>query len=164
MFNSIWVSRAFFALLAGLNSIFIVDSILQTEELVEGRRDRKAEDYRGRKIIDTFLYVFPIAWGMPLILSAGIIACVLHDRAWYLEQCQFIDQQLQYPGMRSHIFYAQLSASLAASYASLFVTLRDKKLISKTQELGGITVFALPALIWSIYTAVIFTSYLFVSH
>ena len=164
IFNSLWISRSFFAILVGLNSYFIADSILATEEIVEGRRDRKATDYKGRKIVDTLGYVFPVAWGMPLIVATGYIACILHDRAWFMDQCQFIDQQLGYSGMRSHIFYQQLSTSLAASYASLFVTLRDKKLISKTQELGGITVFALPALIWSIYTTVIFTSYLFVPH
>ena len=164
IFNSLMISRIFFAVLVGLNGFFIADTIIQTKEIVEGRRDRKAEDYKGRKVIDTLGYVFPVAWGMPLIAATGLISCVIHDRAWFMEQCQFIDAQIHHPGMQSHIFYQQLSTSLAASYASLFVTLRDKKLINKMQELGGITIFALPALIWSIYTTYIFTSYLFVAH
>jgi hypothetical protein len=164
LFNSLWISRSCFAILVGLNGYFILDTILQTDEIVEGRRDRKAQDYKYRKVIDTLGYVFPVAWGAPLILATGYISCILHDRSWFLDQCAFIDEQMSFPGMQSHIFYQQLSTSLAASYASLFVTLRDKKLITKVQELTGITVFALPALIWSIYTTVVFTKYLFVPH
>ncbi len=164
VFNSLWISRSCFAILVGLNGYFILDTILQTDEIVEGRRDRKAQDYKFRKVIDTLGYVFPVAWGAPLILATGFISCILHDRSWFLDQCAFIDEQMTFPGMQSHIFYQQLSTSLAASYASLFVTLRDKKLITKVQELTGITVFAMPALIWSIYTTVVFTKYLFVPH
>lgn len=164
VFNSLWISRSCFAILVGLNGYFILDTILQTDEIVEGRRDRKAQDYEYRKVIDTLGYVFPVAWGAPLILATGFISCILHDRSWFLDQCAFIDEQMTFPGMQSHIFYQQLSTSLAASYASLFVTLRDKKLITKVQELTGITVFAMPALIWSIYTTVVFTKYLFVPH
>ena len=166
IFNDLVISRTCFAIIVGLNAIFILDTILKTEEVVEGRRDRKAEDYQGRVLVDTMGYVFPVAWGMPLILMTGYIASILHDRSWFLEQCQFIDSLRGSPSgvMQSHIFYQQLSTSLAASYASLFVTLRDKRLISKTQELGGITLFSMPALVWSIFTTVIFTSYLFVEH
>lgn len=164
IFNSIWISRMFFAVLVGLNAFFIADTILKTDEIVEGRRDRKAADYTGRTIIDTLGYVFPVAWGMPLIAATGLVSCVIHDRSWFIEQCLFIDSQLQYPGFQSHVFYQQLSTSLAASYASLFVTLRDKKLISKTVELGGITIFAMPALIWSIYTTVNFFRFLSMPH
>ena len=164
LFNYLWISRACFAVLVALNGIFILDTIVKTEEVVEGRRDRKAEDYKGRKLIDAMGYVFPVAWGMPLIAATGVIASVLHDRLWFLEQCQFIDQMMGSTGMRSHIFYQQLSTSLAASYASLFVTLRDKRLVTKTQELVGISVFALPALVWSVYTTVVFISFLFVEH
>ena len=164
VFNNLWISRACFAVLVALNGIFIMDTISNTEEVVEGRRDRKTEDYKGRKLIDTLGYVFPVAWGLPLIVATGFIASVMHDRPWLLEQCQFIDQMTESPGMQSHIFYQQLSTSLAASYASLFVTLRDKRLISKTQELAGISLFAFPALVWSVYTTVVFNSYLFVEH
>ena len=164
IFNSLWISRMFFAVLVGLNAFFIADTILRTDEIVEGRRDRKAADYTGRKIIDTLGYVFPVAWGMPLIAATGWNSCVIHDRSWFIEQCLFIDSQLHYPGFQSHVFYQQLSTSLAASYASLFVTLRDKKLISKTVELGGITIFAMPALIWSIYTTVTFIRFLSMPH
>ena len=164
LFNHLWLSRTCFAILVALNGIFIFDTIANTEEIVEGRRDRKAEDYQGRTIVDALGYVFPVAWGLPLIVVTGYIASVMHDRTWFLEQCQFIDQRTGAPGMQSHIFYQQLSTSLAACYASLFVTLRDKRLINKTQELVGITVFAVPALVWTVYTTVLFISYLLVEH
>jgi len=160
------INRSCFAVLVILNVYLIMDTILNTNEIVEGRRDRKAQDYAGRTIVDTLGYVFPVAWGMPLIVSTGYIASVWHDRPWFMEQCLFIDHGMGVAegSMQAHIFYQQLSTSLAASYASLFVTLRDKKLINKTQELTGITAFALPSLIWSAYTTYYFTSYLFVPH
>lgn len=43
-----------------------------------------------------------------------------------------------------------LGASMAASYAAFFITLRDKMLISKRVEWAGILVFSLPILIWTI--------------
>eukprot|EP00521_Asterionellopsis_glacialis_P014095 CAMPEP_0195294202 /NCGR_PEP_ID=MMETSP0707-20130614/14325_1 /TAXON_ID=33640 /ORGANISM="Asterionellopsis glacialis, Strain CCMP134" /LENGTH=365 /DNA_ID=CAMNT_0040355103 /DNA_START=33 /DNA_END=1130 /DNA_ORIENTATION=+ len=164
IFNTLWISRSCFAALVVLATYFIADSVLQTGKIVESRQERMAQDYQGRKLIDAFFYIFPLAFAAPLIIITGFITCVLHDRTWFLEQCQFIDQQMPYPGMQSHIFYQQLSTSLAAGYGALFVTLRDKKLISKQQEWGGIAIVAMPATIWSIYTTVIFVSYLFEPH
>merc|ERR1719356_142050 len=137
------LSRAVFVVLVVLNTYLIADSLLKMDELVEGRRDKNAEDYEGRKLLDTIGYIGPIAFGMPLIAATGYLASVAHDRVWFLQQCQFIDQTMIGSGMQSHIFYQQLSTSLGASYASLFVTLRDKRLISKQQELIGIAIFAL---------------------
>jgi len=162
IFYNLWISRASFAVLVGLNVVFIMDSLLNQDELIEGRRDRKAEDYDGRVIVDKFGYIFPVAFGMPLIVMTGYFASVAHDRVWYLEQCQFIDATFDgVNGMQSHIFYQQLSTSLGAAMASLFVTLRDKKLISKNQELVGIAAFATPAFFWSVYTTYYFTTALF---
>lgn len=159
MFNDIWISRLSFAVLVGINVFFIADSLMKQEELIEGRRDRRAEDYDGRILVDTLGYIFPVAFGLPLVVATGYLASIAHDRAFYFEQCQFIDKVLRVPGtpgMQSHIFYQQLSTSLGASYASLFVTLRDKKLITKNQELAGIALFALPAFVWSVYTTYYF--------
>lgn len=165
IFNNILISRFSFAVLVGLNVVFIMDTLLKQDELIEGRRDRKAEDYDERVLADKIGYIFPVAFGMPLIAMTGYLASIAHDRAWFLEQCQFIDRVLTgTPGMQSHIFYQQLSTSLGASYASLFVTLRDKRLISKDQELAGIALFAFPAFVWSVYTTYYFTISLFMEH
>ncbi|KAL7542716.1 hypothetical protein ACHAWF_007234 [Thalassiosira exigua] len=162
VFYDVGISRISFAVLVGLNAVFIADTLLKQDELIEGRRDRKAEDFEGRAILDKLGYIFPVAFGMPLIAMTGYLASVAHDRTWFLEQCRFVDEALTgAPGMRSHIFYQQLSTSLGASYASLFVTLRDKKLISKNQELAGIALFAFPAFVWSMYTTYYFTTSLF---
>jgi hypothetical protein len=165
-FNDDMINRGCFAVLIALNGVFILDTILKTDEVVEGRRDRKAHDYDMRKFIDIMGYVFPVAFGLPLIAATGYIASIWHDRPWFLEQCLFVDSQMGVePGsMQAHIFYSQVITSMAASFASLFVTLRDKKLINKAQELTGISVFAIPALIYSAYTTFYFGSYLLVSH
>ncbi|KAL9188110.1 hypothetical protein ACHAXT_006488 [Thalassiosira profunda] len=162
VFYDIGISRLSFAILVGLNGFFILDTLLKQDELIEGRRDRTAEDFEGRVLMDKIGYIFPVAFGMPLIAMTGFLASVAHDRYWFLEQCRFIDDTFAgVNGMQAHIFYQQLSTSLGAAMASLFVTLRDKKLISKNQELAGIALFATPAFVWSVYTTYYFTSSLF---
>jgi hypothetical protein len=165
LFNHDVINRGCFGVFLALNAIFILDTVLKADEVVEGRRDRKAQDYAGRKLVDTLGYVFPVAWGLPLIAATGFICSIWHDRPWYMVQCLLVDSQMgAAPGsIQAHIFYSQVIASMAASFASLFVTLRDKKLIDKTQELAGISVFAIPALIYASYTTFYFCSYLFVS-
>jgi len=163
IFYNTSLSRACFALLVGLNMYFIADTLIKQDDLIEGRRDRKAQDYQGRIMLDRWSYIFPVAFGMPLIAITGYLASVAHDRQWFLQQCTFIDQSLIGSGMQSHIFYQQLSTSLAASYASLFVTLRDKMLITKNQEIAGIAFFALPSFVWSAYTTYFFLTSLFMT-
>ena len=63
-------------------------------------------------------------------------------------------------GMNASLCYLQVILSLAASYGALFVTLRDKKLISKNQELAGISVFSVPAMIYTTFVTAEFISYL----
>lgn len=162
IFYNIWVNRIFFAVSLGLNGFFIGDTVLNLEEVLKGRHDKKAEDYQGSAIVGTIGYILPIAFGLPFIAYAGYIASIAHDRTWFLEQCQFIDHSVTgISGMRSHIFYVQLSNSVAAAYASLFVTLRDRKLISKNKELAGIAIFAFPASVWAVYGVYHFTISLF---
>ncbi|CAB9521064.1 expressed unknown protein [Seminavis robusta] len=152
----------FYFLWTLLNTGFILDTLLQIDEVVEGRRDRKSgeDDYQGRYIVDALGYVLPIAWGLPFILGTAYVDAVLYDRPWFFEQCQYIDQMRGFPGIQPQLCYLQVAASLAASYGSLFVTLRDKKLITKNQELAGITLFSVPTLIWAIYVTAVFFRYL----
>ena len=162
-FNNQVINQSCFGILVLLNVIFIMDTLLKIPEVVESRRDRKADE-KGRFLVDALGYVLPIAWGMPVVASTGYIASVLHDRPWFFEQCLYIDQMTGQPGINANICYLQVMASFAASYGSLFVTLRDKKLITKQQELVGITAFSVPAMIWTIYVSVVFFIYLFDTH
>ena len=163
-FNNQVINRSCFGVLVLLNVIFIMDTLLNVPDIVEGRRDRKADDYEGRYIVDVLGYVLPVGWGLLPVVGTGIIGSVLHDRQWFFEQCVYIDQMTGQPGLNASIVYLQVMTSLAASYASLFVTLRDKKLIGKQQELAGITVFSVPTMIWTIYVSVIFLQHLFDFH
>jgi hypothetical protein len=158
LFDNNIVSRGCFAILLLLNTVFIVDTLVKVPEVVEGRRDRKAEPTSSSPLIfarDGIGYVLPIAWGLPVIGATGYQAALVHDRQWFLDYCHAIQTTTGFPFLASTA-YLQVLASLAASYGALFVTLRDKKLITKRQELLGITVFSVPAMIWTIYVTLIF--------
>jgi hypothetical protein len=158
--NNNTVSQGCFALLLLLNTVFILDTLVKIPEVVEGRRDRKVEptpvvDHPLLFVRDALGYVLPIAWGLPVIGATGYQASFVHDRQWFLDYCQSIQVSTGFPFLASTA-YLQVLASLAASYGALFVTLRDKKLINKQQELVGITLFSVPAMIWTIWVTVIF--------
>lgn len=153
------VNRVTFAVLGLLNVYFILDTVLQTDDVVESRRDRKAEDYTGREILDAVGYVLPIAWGLLPVVLTGINVSVLHDREWFLGQCEIISQS-EGMGFQAHVSYQQVAASMAASFGSLFVTLRDKKLISKNAEIIGISLFSVPTMIDVIYISYLFFHYM----
>jgi hypothetical protein len=151
IFNNQLVTQLCFAVFVLLNAVFILDTCFKVPEVVAGRRDNKAEDYSGRLWIDALAYVFPVAWGLPLVMATGWVDAVMYNREWFFEQCQYIDQQTGNPGMQANLCYLQVLTSLAPSFGALFVTLRDKKLITKTQEVTGITVFSVSALVWTIF-------------
>ena len=136
IFNQHAVTQGCFAILVLLNVVFIMDTLLKVPEIVESRRDRKNKDDKGRFLVDAAGYVLPVAWALPLVLFTGYIDAIVYDREWFFNQCQYIDQMRGFPGIGAQLNYLQVATSLAASYGSLFVTLRDKKLISKNQELG----------------------------
>eukprot|EP00565_Helicotheca_tamesis_P006265 CAMPEP_0185726720 /NCGR_PEP_ID=MMETSP1171-20130828/2603_1 /TAXON_ID=374046 /ORGANISM="Helicotheca tamensis, Strain CCMP826" /LENGTH=317 /DNA_ID=CAMNT_0028395115 /DNA_START=451 /DNA_END=1404 /DNA_ORIENTATION=- len=159
--NNQLVTQACFAVLLLTNIFLILDTCVRVEDAVEGRRDRKEDkEYPGRFFVEAMTYVFPIAWALPFILITGWVDAVLYNREWFFEHCQYIDQQTGVPGMQANLCYLQVMAAFSAAFGSLFVTLRDKKLISKTQEMAGITIFSVPALIWTIWVTQEFTSYM----
>jgi hypothetical protein len=160
MFDDHLVSTLCFVVLVGLNVVLIGDTMLKVPGIVESRRDRKAADYPGRFLVDAMGYVLPVAWGLPPLLITFYVAAIAHDRAWFFEQCRYIDATRGAPGMGAELSYLQVATSAAASYGSLFVTLRDKKLISKGQELAGITAFSVPTMVWTIFASAEFIKYL----
>ena len=159
-FNNQLINQACFAVFTLLNTVFIMDTIVKVPEVVESRRDRKTDDYKGRFAVDAIGYVLPVAWGLPLVLGTAYLDAVLYDREWFFNQCQYIDQVRGFPGIQANLSYLQVAASVAASYGSLFVTLRDKKLISKNQEIGWISIFSIPTMIWAVLVSAEFLSYL----
>ncbi|KAL3802563.1 hypothetical protein ACHAW5_010956 [Stephanodiscus triporus] len=159
VFDDQVVSRTCFAILVFLNVAFIGDTMIKVPSVVESRRDRKAEDYRGRFLVDAVGYVLPVAWGLPPLLITFFVSAIVHDRAWSFEQFEYIDRMRGVPGMNAEVNYLQVATSVAASYGSLFVTLRDKKLITKNQELGWITVFSVPTMIWTVFVSMDFFKY-----
>ena len=160
IFNSQIVTKLCFAIFVLLDVYFVLDTLQRIPEVVESRRDKKATDYNERFVIDTFGYVLPVIWVLPFILPTAYVDAILYNRSWFFEQCNYIDETRGFPGMLPCICYLQVALSLAASYGALFVTLRDKKLITKNQELVGITAFSLPALLWTIYCTFTFFQYL----
>lgn len=155
--NNDLVNQGSFAILVLLNVAFIMDTIIQIPEIVEGRRDRKADDINDPMTFsrDVLGYVLPIAWGLPMVLATGYQASYLHDRPWLFEFFSNVQESTGIPFLAS-VWYSQVLTSMAASFGALFVTLRDKKLISKPQELAGITVFSVSTMIWAIYNTVVF--------
>ena len=160
IFNQQWVTQTCFATLVVLNLVLILDTCFRVESVVEGRRDGKAEDYDGRLWIDALAYVFPVAWGLPFVLATGWVDAVLYNREWFFQQCLYIDQQTGASGMQANLCYLQVLASFGPAFGALFVTLRDKKLISKRQEITGITIFSVPALVWTIWVTATFFAYM----
>lgn len=160
IFDNQLITQTCFAVFVLLDIYFVIDTILRVPQVVESRRDRKAEDYEGRFVVDTLGYVLPVVWGLPFILPTAFLDAILYNRPWFFDQCQYIDQMRGFPGILPCLCYLQVALSLAASYGALFVTLRDKKLITKNQELAGITVFSVPALIWTICGTAVFFNYL----
>lgn len=153
------INQAINAVFILLNIYFVLDTVVSIPQVVESRRDRKVElqaaKYFSKQFVrDTLGYVVPIAWGLPVILWTGYQFSYLHDRSWFLEECGIVFQNTGV-SFQANICYLNLLASMAASYGSLFVTLRDKKLISKTQELVGISIFSVPAMLWTVYVFVI---------
>lgn len=157
-FDDIWINRACFGILTLFNAYFVLDTVSKLDEIVEDRRDKKATDYQGRSIVDAILYVLiPVFPPLFLVALTAYIQAVLHDHPWYVAQCQYIFETTGFP-FEANGFYMQVLGAMAPAYGALFVTLRDKKLISKTAEVTGISIFAVPQLVWAVYLGYVFVS------
>ena len=151
IFNNQLVNQSYHIIFILLNTVFTLDTLVKIPEVVESRRDRKAEEYPRRVVMDAVGYILPVVWGLPPIIVAVYFQAFVHDRLWFFEQCTYIDQMRGVPGLLPTLCYLQVAGSLSASFAALFVTLRDKKLVSKNQEIWGITVLSVPTMIWAMY-------------
>lgn len=148
-------SKAFYLILDGIGLIGMADNLFRLKELIGSRQTTSADRYdvdgmnRWQYWKDAFVYMMPILIGAPFFLGIGWQFGIQHDRTFYL---QLLVQDGTFPHLQSGAVYSMIMVAMGASYSSLVVTLRDKKLISKTAEglsLTGILV----ALVWSLYQA-----------
>ena len=147
--NDHLVTQGCFALLLLLNTVLILDTCFRANEIVEGRKDRKNNTQETNYWLDILAYVFPVAWGLPFVVTTALVDSFL-GREWFFQQCQYVDQNIGLPGIQSNLSFLQVAGCFGPAFGALFVTLRDKRLISRTQEIIGITAFSVPSLIWTV--------------
>ena len=89
--------------------------------------------------MDTLGYVLPIVFGAVAISVLAYVPAYVHDLVWCFEHCRYIDQMRgdSTPGVLPTVCYLQAAGSLVASFATLCVTLRYKRLMSKNIKIGN---------------------------
>jgi len=153
-----FASRIGFGVLCGWNIILVGDTMIRAKDLIDDRRDDRAQDENASFALEYLRYIASAAWPLPVIASTGYISCVLHDHEYLLS---VFDQVFKTDGlgMQASVFYNNVGGSMAAAYAAFFITLRDKKLISKRAEWMGIAAFSVPVLIWTVDVSARFFPY-----
>ena len=97
---------------------------------------------------EVVIYMMPILIGAPFFLAIGWQFGIQHDRTFYLK----VLQQPGHPHLEAGAVYSMVMVAMGASYSSLIVTLRDKKLIRKRTE--GLSLTAIMVcLVGSLYQA-----------
>lgn len=151
-------SQIGFGTLVLWNIVSILDTMIRAADLIEGRREivkkngttvMTGGNENASFAVEYLRYILPIAWGLPVVAATGYIDTIAHDHAWLMALFDHVRDKDGH-GLQASVFYNNVLASMAAAYGSLFVTLRDKLLISKRIEWVGITLFSVPALIWTI--------------
>ena len=144
-------SQVGFGILVAWNVLFVTDTVLRATDIIKGRQAKRSQEERENASYawEYVRYIASGAWGLPVVAVTGYICCVLHDHDWITAVFQH-NYDTYGHGLQASVFYNNILASWAPAYGSLFVTLRDKKLISKQTEWIGIAAFAIPALIWTI--------------
>jgi hypothetical protein len=147
-------SKAFYLIMDGIGLIGMADNLVRLKALIASRQvtstDRYHVDGMGRVQYwkDVFVYMMPILIGAPFFLGIGWQFGIRHDRSFYLN----LLRDGRFPHLQSGAVYSMIMVAMGASYSSLVVTLRDKKLISKSTEGSALTVI-LVCLIASLYQA-----------
>lgn len=137
-FNNHLISKGTFTVLSLLGIFIGLDSFVNFEALIDTQIHRDKRDATQkwmRAATSTIPYLFTVPINIAVLLSIGLE----YDRLSFLD--------LLHSGSVSmndvSIFYESIISSLGISYMALYVTLRDKKLISKNMELAltSITAF-----------------------
>lgn len=114
----------------------VIKAIYDAPQLISSRRERKKmlqwqdaapEQKLGSSVWDYFNYIFPNIWGLPFFVLAARFS-LGHGHLWYEKQFEL------YPTLSAVVVYGNIFPAFAVGVASLMVTLRDKKMISKKRE------------------------------
>lgn len=141
--------------------VFDTDTVLHASEVIYSRRVRNKIDSSSHDnaFLDTVAYVAPICMALPLYLLTlwriianniannpllGAAGVDLPIREQFIQDCLDGRFAVAGVGQLALFFYASIASAACASYGTLFVTLRDKKLISKETErylVGSVMLF-----------------------
>lgn len=114
-----------------------------TADTADGSMSRRVQYWK-----DVFVYMMPILIGAPFFVAIGWQFGIQHDRTFYLN----LLQRPGHPHLEAGAVYGMIMVAMGASYSSLIVTLRDKKLIRKSTE--GLSLTAvMVCLVGSLYQA-----------
>lgn len=118
--------------LSSVNVFLSLDAFRSAIPILKSRATTTALDFGLLKKhfwSDFLVYVFPILWGLPLFLVVGPATCIYRGHDWVIH----LNQQI--PGLFPARVYVNMLSSIAATVAAFAVTLRDRKMISKSMEM-----------------------------
>lgn len=116
--------------LCALSTIYILKALGSANKLIHSRRptrQSRTQQTMTEKLGDLCCYVLPESFPLPFILIA-VNFFNAHDSAWVSSQF------LTMPGLKEVCLYANILGTLAVSFVSFLVTLRDRRMISKSRE------------------------------
>lgn len=116
--------------LCALSAIYILKALRSANQLIHSRRSTRqsrTQQTMKEKLGDLCCYVLPESFPLPFILVA-VNFFNAHDSVWISSQLQTM------PGLREVCLYANVLGTLAVSFVSFLVTLRDRRMISKSIE------------------------------
>eukprot|EP00797_Seminavis_robusta_P020589 Sro315_g115350.1 n/a (203) ;mRNA; r:53416-54024 len=144
-------SKAFYLTMDAIGLMGMADNLVRLKALIASRQQHKNATQTmtpWQYWKDVFVYMMPILIGAPFFVAIGWQFGIQQDRFFYLNL-------LQQPGhlhLKGGAVYAMIMVAMGASYSSLIVTLRDKKLIGKKTEGWSLTA-VMVCLIGSLYQA-----------
>ena len=130
-------SLAFYFIMDAIGLIGMGDNLVRLKALIASRQTTNKHNGSASNTMtrlqywkDVFIYMMPILIGAPFFVAIGWQFGIQHDRTFYLN----LLQRLGHPHLEAGAVYAMIMVAMGASYSSLIVTLRDKKLIRKRTE------------------------------
>lgn len=145
-------SKAFYLIMDAVGLIGMGDNLFRLKALIGSRQVKdkhNVDNLHGWQYWkDVFIYMMPILIGAPFFVGIGWQFGIQHDRTFYLN----LLQRPGHPHLQAGAVYGMVMVAMGASYSSLIVTLRDKKLIKKSTE-GFCLTAVLLALVGSLYQA-----------
>lgn len=124
-------SVIFTLFLSSINIFLSLDAVRASAPILKSRATSTANLRLLQKDfwLDFLIYVFPVVWALPLFLIVGPATCIYRGHEWVVH----LNQQI--PGLFPARVYVNTLSSIAATVAAFAVTLRDRRLISKSVEM-----------------------------